>query len=189
MNENMRKAFPLTASLLYLFSSSAWSGAQTKTSPAGAENKVITEADCTAAKLGSTIPVSAIGEPVSGVTLNAPVWTGAAGSNPAYCSVKGAMAPVDANAKPINFQVVFPASWGRRASQMGGGGMNGSIPIYWAERIWARGHRWFNSDLPPTAAIPDTRWLSDIRTRYGRRSGCSAARRHDAGRTAACRIR
>ena len=92
------------------------------------ENKVITEADCTAEKLGSTIPVSAIGEPVSGVTLNAPAWTAAAGSNPAYCSVKGAMAPVDANAKPINFQVVLPASWSRRAAQLGGGGMNGSIP-------------------------------------------------------------
>jgi feruloyl esterase len=62
------------------------------------------------------------------VTLNDPVWIGAAGANPAYCSVKGAMAPVDANAKPINFQVVFPSSWGRRAAQLGGGGMNGSIP-------------------------------------------------------------
>jgi feruloyl esterase len=105
------------------------SNAQTKTSAVPSENKAITEADCTAEKLGSTIPVSAIGEPVSGVTLNAPAWTAAAGSNPAYCSVKGAMAPVDSNAKPINFQVVMPASWGRRAAQMGGGGMNGSIPM------------------------------------------------------------
>jgi hypothetical protein len=129
MNGNMRKAFFLAASLLYVISSSGWSGAQTKTSPAVAENKVITEADCTAAKMGSTVAVSAIGEPVSGVTLDAPVWAGAAGSSPAYCSVKGAMAPVDPNAKPINFQVVLPASWGRRAAQMGGGGMNGSIPM------------------------------------------------------------
>jgi hypothetical protein len=128
MNGNMRKAFLLAISLLHLMSSSAWSRAQTKTSPAAAENKVIMEADCTAAKLGSDIPTSAIGEPVSGVTLNAPIWTGAAGANPAYCSVKGAMAPVDPNAKPINFQVVFPASWSRRAAQLGGGGMNGSIP-------------------------------------------------------------
>jgi hypothetical protein len=129
MNGNMRKAFLLAASLLYLISSSAWSGAQTKASAAVAENKVITEEDCTAAKLDSTIPVSEIGEPVSGVTLSAPAWTAAAGSNPAYCSVKGAMAPVNPNAKPINFQVVLPASWGRRAAQMGGGGMNGSIPM------------------------------------------------------------
>ncbi len=124
----MNRAFLLAIGLFYLMSSSAWSGAQMKTAPAAAENKVITEADCTAAKLGSDIPPTAIGEPVSGVTLNAPVWTAAAGANPAYCSVKGAMAPVDPNAKPINFQVVFPASWSRRAAQLGGGGMNGSIP-------------------------------------------------------------
>jgi hypothetical protein len=130
MYGNMRRAaiFFLAMSLFYFGNSATWSSAQTKTSATPSENKAIAEADCTAAKLGSTIPVSAIGEPVSGVTLNAPAWTGAAGSNPAYCSVKGAMAPVDANAKPINFQVVLPASWSRRAAQLGGGGMNGSIP-------------------------------------------------------------
>jgi feruloyl esterase len=111
-----------------LFGAIAWSQAPTGTSATPLQNKAIAEVDCTAAKLGSEIPVSAIGEPVSGVTLNAPVWTAAAGANPAYCSVKGAMAPVDSNAKPINFQVVFPASWSRRAAQLGGGGMNGSIP-------------------------------------------------------------
>ena len=134
MNGIIRKAviFPLAISLIYLFGSTVWIQAQTKTasisSPSG--NKEITEADCAAAKLGSTIPVSAIGEPVSGVTLSAPVWTGAAGANPAYCSVSGSMAPVDkaANAPPINFRVVLPASWSRRAAQLGGGGMNGSIP-------------------------------------------------------------
>jgi hypothetical protein len=98
--------------------------------PSLGENKIIAEADCTAAKLGSTIPVSAIGEPVSGVTLNAPVWTGATNSTPAYCSVNGSMAPIDtgANAKPINFRVVLPASWSHRSAQMGGGGNNGVIP-------------------------------------------------------------
>ena len=131
MNGNMRKAtqFLLTISLSCLFGSTTWSEAQTRTSKTPPENKVIMEADCTAAKLGSTIPISAIGEPVSGVTLNAPVWNAAAGANPGYCSVKGAMAPVDPNAKPINFQVVFPATWSRRAAQLGGGGMNGSIPM------------------------------------------------------------
>ncbi|MDM7996486.1 MAG: tannase/feruloyl esterase family alpha/beta hydrolase [Acidobacteriota bacterium] len=118
-----------TIFLIYCLCAVARVPAQTGAETATAQNKAITEADCTAEKLGSTIPASAIGEPVSGVTLEAPVWTGAAGANPAYCSVKGAMAPVDANAKPINFQVVFPASWGYRAAQMGGGGMNGSIPM------------------------------------------------------------
>jgi pimeloyl-ACP methyl ester carboxylesterase len=104
--------------------------AQTKAPSGQTENKAITEADCTAGKLGTSIPVSAIGEPVSGVTLSAPAWTNAVNAAPAYCTVNGAIAPVskEANARPINFQVVLPASWGRRAAQLGGGGMNGMIP-------------------------------------------------------------
>ncbi len=88
----------------------------------------IGEADCTAARLGSSIPSSAIGEPVSGVTLAAPAWVAATDSAPAYCSVEGALAPVSADARPINFRVVFPASWSLRSLQVGGGGMNGTIP-------------------------------------------------------------
>ena len=40
------------------------------------------------------------------------------------------MAPVDRSvtAKPINFQVAFPSTWSGRAAQLGGGGMNGTIP-------------------------------------------------------------
>ncbi len=148
INECVRKAaiFAVAISLFCIFNSTIWSHAQTKTPenkaaasfippsgpslPLQADGKVITEADCTTAKLGSGIPTSAIGEPVSGVTLNAPVWNGSAGPNPAYCSVTGAMAPVskEATARPINFQVVLPASWGRRAAQLGGSGMNGVIP-------------------------------------------------------------
>ncbi len=112
------------------FCANSGSWAQTEASAAPQDNILITETDCAAAKLGSAIPVSAIGEPVSNVTLNAPAWKSAAGSNPAYCSVNGSMAPVskEASARPINFQVVLPASWSRRAAQIGGGGMNGSIP-------------------------------------------------------------
>jgi pimeloyl-ACP methyl ester carboxylesterase len=97
---------------------------------AHADVKAITEADCTASKMGDSIPASAIGEPVSAVTLNAPRWNPAAGTTPAYCSVDGAIAPVDrsATAKPINFRVVLPASWSGRAAQMGGAGMNGFMP-------------------------------------------------------------
>jgi hypothetical protein len=146
MNENIGKSvIVLLAACLFCFCGTpVWGGTQSKTSakqasaaaipapgsrmPLLAENKIITEADCTAAKLDATIPASAIGEPVSGVTLSAPVWTGGANSAAAYCSVKGAMAPVNANAKPINFQVVLPASWSRRSAQIGGGGFNGTIP-------------------------------------------------------------
>jgi Tannase and feruloyl esterase len=97
---------------------------------APASSPAITESDCTAAKLGDSIPVSAIAEPVSAVTLSAPRWNSAAKNAPAYCSVNGAMAPVDKSptAKPINFQVAFPPAWNGRAVQLGGGGMNGTIP-------------------------------------------------------------
>jgi hypothetical protein len=143
-NKSIRKyvIVLLSAGLFSFLNAVVWGGTKTTASesstaaipapgsrtPLLAENKVITESDCTAAKLGAAIPTSAIGEPVSGVTLSAPVWTGGTNSATAYCSVKGAMAPVDANAKPINFQVVLPASWSRRAAQMGGAGINGTIP-------------------------------------------------------------
>ena len=91
---------------------------------------VITGADCTVEKLGASIPVESIGLPVSAVSLNAPVWRPEANGSPAYCSIEGAMAPVDRSpsAKPIRFGVALPASWSHRAAQLGGGGMNGVIP-------------------------------------------------------------
>lgn len=106
-----------------LFSVGSWA----QTPPA---DKQITEADCTAAKLGTGIPVSAIGLPVSAVTLNAPEWRAEANGNPAYCSVQGSMAPVDkaSNARPILFAVALPASWSLRSAHLGGSGNNGVIP-------------------------------------------------------------
>ena len=99
-----------------------------KPGPAGV--RAITEADCTAAKLGSGIPVAAIGEPVSAVTLGVPQWHAEANGVPAYCSIEGSMAPVDKSptASPIRFGVALPASWAFRAAHMGGGGNNGTIP-------------------------------------------------------------
>jgi len=98
--------------------------------PAPSDDKILSETGCTAEKIGSSIPTSSIGEPVAGVTLSAPRWVAATGNAPAYCSVDGAMAPVDtsANGRPINFRVVLPASWSRRSVQSGGGGFNGMIP-------------------------------------------------------------
>src|SRR5262245_27846037 len=80
------------------------------------ESKLITESDCIAEKLGSSIPVTDIGEPVAAVTLAAPRWV-PAGNIPAYCSIDGAMAPMDTSAygRAINFRVILPASWSRRA--------------------------------------------------------------------------
>jgi feruloyl esterase len=101
---------------------------QEQTSPA-TQPRVVSEADCAVEKLGSSIPASSIGEPVAAVTLAAPRWVTSA-NLPAYCSIDGAMAPVDKSAygRPINFRVVLPASWSRRGAQSGGGGFNGTIP-------------------------------------------------------------
>jgi hypothetical protein len=93
-------------------------------------NKTITEADCTTAKLGATIPATAIEEPVTAVTLSAPRWLPENATLPVRCEIDGVMDPVDrsATARPINFRVVLPAEWNHRAAQQGGGGFNGVIP-------------------------------------------------------------
>lgn len=94
----------------------------TKLAPA-TNNIVLTAADFTVEKIGTNIPASAIGEPVGGVTLSPPRWVEASGNSVAYATVDGSIAPKDPKGKPINFRVLLPASWSRRAIQMGGGGM------------------------------------------------------------------
>ena len=90
----------------------------------------ITADTCTAAKIGTSIAPSALGEPVRAVTLAEPSWVEATGGAPAHCRVNGTMTPIDTapTSRPINFSVVLPASWSRRAAQLGGGGMNGVVP-------------------------------------------------------------
>ena len=130
---NRRIGFALFLALTALSAVLIWNDglrAQPFQAPAAEAAKVIAAEDCTPARLGTEIPVAAIGEPVAGVTLAAPKWVAAAGAAPAYCSIDGAMAPTDKspNGRSINFRVVLPASWTRHAVQLGGGGMNGSIP-------------------------------------------------------------
>ncbi len=128
-----------------------WSAGAGAQAPAGgaAGAKTITETDCAAAKFGDSIPVSAIGEPVSAVTLSAPRWnaTGGRGGGGPYCSVNGSMAPVDtsATAKPINFSVALPSTWNGRSVQLGGGGMNGSIPGLAGQQL-SQGYVTYGSD-------------------------------------------
>ncbi len=111
--------------------------------PSAAVGKVITQEDMTAERVGDSIPVTSIGEPVSAVKLSAPRWTG--GSN-GYATVDGTILPVDPNSKPINFRVVLPANWSRRAAQLGGGGMNGTVPMLNRNDLLARGFATYGSD-------------------------------------------
>ena len=109
---------------------------QSPSAPAGSKSRfadpVVTlrPADCAVARLGDAIPVGAIGEAVSSVTLLEPRWVPATDSLPARCEVDGRIAPVDTGptARSINVRVWLPAEWNRRAVQQGGGGMNGVIP-------------------------------------------------------------
>jgi feruloyl esterase len=129
-------AFTACALLVWhVVAQGAWAAAQGNAAPGSrlpqpGPDTVITAADCTSEKLGTSIAPAAIAEPVRSVTLTAPSWIEVAGAVPAHCRINGSMAPVDtsSSAKPINFSVVLPASWSRRAAQLGGGGMNGVVP-------------------------------------------------------------
>jgi pimeloyl-ACP methyl ester carboxylesterase len=136
-------------------------------------NKTIGESDCTIANVGTGIPTPAIGELVSQIALNPPRWVGASGTIPAHCVLDGAMAPLDRapTAKPILFRIALPASWNRRAAQMGGGGTNGVIPNLTGEPL-QRGFAAYGSDsghqnpppgprgAPPNPAAADW-WFND----------------------------
>src|SRR3954447_14196169 len=98
--------------------------------PATGQSLLLAAAECTAAKIGDSIPAKSIGAPVAGVTLAEPKWVPATGALPARCEIEGRMAPADASAtaRPINFRVWLPAAWNGRAVQQGGSGMDGFIP-------------------------------------------------------------
>ena len=104
-------------------------GAPQTAAPATSANRMVTEADCAAPSLVATIAPAEVGEPVRSITLQA-AWVAATDAVPAHCRVDGVFAPVDTapTARVINFRVILPASWTRRAAQIGGGGINGIIP-------------------------------------------------------------
>lgn len=96
--------------------------------PAGPAS--LTAGACTSPALAAAVPSDRIGEPVSAVVLDSPSWVPAAETLPAHCLVTGRLEPIDtsATAQPIRFAVALPAAWNRRAIQLGGGGMNGTVP-------------------------------------------------------------
>lgn len=117
----MRKLFVVLISCLVL---TIQVDALQNSSPA---NKTISGSDIE--KAGSSIPVSAIGEPVGSVKLYPPRWVDATDASPAYGVVEGSIFSVDPQGWPINFRVLLPSDWSYRSMQMGGGGMNGTITV------------------------------------------------------------
>lgn len=49
-------------------------------------------------------------------------------THPSHCRLEGSILPVDPKAPPINFAIAIPQTWNGGIWQVGGGGMNGSIP-------------------------------------------------------------
>jgi pimeloyl-ACP methyl ester carboxylesterase len=84
------------------------------------------ETQC-AALANTAIAPAQIGEPVAAVHIDKAAWVAEA---PVHCRIDGTIDPVDqrATARPIHFGVALPATWNRRAVQLGGGGMNGTVP-------------------------------------------------------------
>ncbi|WP_372658010.1 tannase/feruloyl esterase family alpha/beta hydrolase [Hydrogenophaga sp.] len=82
--------------------------------------------------VGHAIPASAIALPTSGASVQTATLVATSGSGaatiPEHCLVVGRIAPVDATAPEIRFNVALPTAWNNKALMFGGGGFNGSIP-------------------------------------------------------------
>ena len=84
------------------------------------------EAGCKALS-GRPIAAAEIGLPTSGAKVTSAALVAAQPGTPAYCKILGAIAPVDRTAPPILFQLNLPEAWNKKAVQMGGGGLNGTV--------------------------------------------------------------
>jgi hypothetical protein len=122
----------------------------------GSGTAALAEAVCTGSQLAAPVPKDRIGEPVSSVVLDSLTWVTAAQDAPAHCLVNGRLQPVDtsATAQPIRFAVALPAAWNRRAIQLGGGGMNGTVPRV-ANNDLRQGYVTYGSD---SGHANDPRW-------------------------------
>src|SRR5262245_47825210 len=79
------------------------------------------------------IAASEIGLPSGGASISSaemqtvPADPKTPGATREFCKVLGAVAPIDPNAPPVNFQVNLPLTWNGKALQYGGGGFNGTL--------------------------------------------------------------
>lgn len=131
-------------------------------------------ADCTSLK-SLTIPSTAIGLPSRGAIIRSADALVAAKrsvaangavtpATPDFCRVIGTIAPIDAAAPPITFQVNLPTVWNGKALQYGGGGFNGTL-------ITAIGPA---LDAPPDAPTPLTLGYVTLGTDSGHQGGSLA---------------
>ncbi|MDB5830469.1 MAG: tannase [Caballeronia sp.] len=73
------------------------------------------------------IAATSIGAPSNGATVASATLVAASSTSGEYCQVNGTIAPVDATAPNINFEVNLPTAWNKKALQYGGGGFDGTL--------------------------------------------------------------
>jgi feruloyl esterase len=76
---------------------------------------------------GVTVNSAAIALPTHGARVVSAELEKAEGDPQPVCVVKGAIAPVDPAAPPINFQINLPSQWNDKALHLGGGGWDGAL--------------------------------------------------------------
>ncbi|MDB5439539.1 MAG: tannase/feruloyl esterase family alpha/beta hydrolase [Caulobacteraceae bacterium] len=132
--------------------------------------------------VGMAIPAAAIKEPTRGATVTAAVEIATVTSpvvtngvvqlpTPAYCQVRGAIAPVDPAAPAINFQIDLPAAWNEKIAQMGGSGFNGVIPAALTGAAMRNGPE----SIPPDAPYAITRGFVAYGSDSGHQTGSAWA--------------
>ena len=95
-----------------------------------ADDTTALPASACASLQGMTIPAAAIGLETSGAEVQTAAMIAASASgnpNGEYCKVTGVVKPKNPSSPGLEFEVNLPASWNRRALQMGGGGYNGTL--------------------------------------------------------------
>jgi hypothetical protein len=87
----------------------------------------LSSAAACAALGGTKIAATSIGAPSNGATVASATLVSASSTSGEYCQVNGTIAPVDATAPNINFEVNLPTAWNSKALQYGGGGFDGTL--------------------------------------------------------------
>lgn len=104
---------------------------------------------------GHRVPAAEIALPTRGAVVTAATLVSAAGRVPEYCKLHADILPVDPAAPAIKMQLNVPTAWRRGIIQVGGGGLNGSVPRNLAEL--GGGGSPVSGAQPPDAPFPISR--------------------------------
>jgi pimeloyl-ACP methyl ester carboxylesterase len=124
---------------------------------------------------GKSIASAAIGLPSGNATITSATFVPAVAesvanntttpASPDHCKVLGTIAPIDATAQLINFQINLPTAWNSKALQYGGGGFNGTLVTGMAAL----------RDAAPGDPLPITRGYATFGTDSGHQASASPA--------------